>query len=86
MVKGLKPDLSNIDKLIVQERKNKELYLNVHIKNIIKKYDIDYDFHLGIFYIPKPISVRDFSDLKHHFLSLGLPITQVIVGEPEEKW
>lgn len=86
MIKELKSDLSNIDELIAQERDNQRLYLNLHIENIIRKYDIDYDFHLGIFYIPKPISVRDFSDLKHHFLSLGLPITQVIVGEPEEKW
>lgn len=86
MIKELKPDLSNIDELIAQERENQRLYLNLHIENIINKYNIDYDFHLGIFYIPKPISVRDFSDLKHHFLSLGLPITQVIVGKPEEKW
>lgn len=83
MIKELKPDLSNIDELIAQERDNQRLYLNLHIENIIRKYDIDYDFHLGIFYIPKPISVRDFSDLKHHFLSLGLPIKQIIVGEPK---
>ena len=86
MIKELKSDLSNIDELIAQERDNQRLYLNLHIENIIRKYDIDYDFHLGIFYIHKPINVRDFSDLKHHFLSLELPITQVIVGEPEEKW